>query len=417
MSRLLSDTFDEWADEVRVPHDLADRALRGRRSRWLPLGAALLVGAMIAAVALFVAVRQQPDVRPAQGVELPVRPSPAPTDVRTDTENVPPARLITAGNLAVSAYYETTRENIEDGTQDGMVRERRTWSVYDPASGGYVRTPYAWVDVAPGLQVAAVIDGDLMGNRVGVLDLNTRSILAWYELDHDVAAVAWSPDGTKILATAYSAYPDVFEPEKGQPGRLKPQTRSPRTGYYVIDVPAGTYEYRELAPLPASGQSTITRPRTAGRTYLAPPEANARQDLYWSLDGELIWTSTISRGDRVWYTIDGREADAPEGQRYVSHSRHSALSPDGRLLLGPDGLPTKITDVETGKVAGRQRVLRLLAWADDDHVIALGCAGRCENEFDNGLVLVSVDGSEVTRLAAYTDNQQSRPWEWVLTPR
>jgi hypothetical protein len=414
VTRLLRDTFNEWADEVRVPHDLADRALRGRRSLWLPLGAALLVGAMIAAVAVFVTMRQEPDVQPAQGVELPVRPSPAPTDVRTDTGNVPPAKLIAAGNLAVSAYYVTTREK----TEDGMVRERRTWSVYDPASGGYARTPYAWVDVAPGLQVAAVIEGDLMGNRVGVLDLNTRSIIDWYELDHDVASVAWSPDGTKILATAYSSYPDVFEPVKDQPGQLMPQKQpSPRTGYYVIDVPAGVYEYRELAPLPTSGQSTISRPRTTDRTYLSQPEANARQDLDWSLDGKLIWGPTISRSDRVWYTIDGRTADAPKGQRYVRHSRHSALSPDGRLLLGPDGLPTRITDIETGKVAGRQRVLRLLAWADDQHVIALGCAGKCENEFNNGLVLVSVDGSEMTQLAANTDNEESRSWDWVLTPR
>ena len=173
-----------------------------------------------------------------------------------------------------------------------------------------------------------------------------------------------------------------------------------------------------LEPLPTRDQSLISRLlRIGGRAFLAPLEAGARQDLGWSLDGELIWSPTKQTPDRVWYTIDGREADAPEGQRYVAHSRHSALSPDGRLLLGRDGLPTKITDVETGKVAGRQRVLRLLAWADDDHAIALGCAGRCENEFDNGLVLVSVDGSEVTRLAAHTDNQQSRPWEWVLTPR
>ncbi|WP_345392118.1 hypothetical protein [Nonomuraea salmonea] len=142
-----------------------------------------------------------------------------------------------------------------------------------------------------------------------------------------------------------------------------------------------------------------------------------RQDLGWSLDGTLIWSPTINRPDRVWYTIDGEEAEAPAGQHYVGHSRHSALSPDGRLLLGEDGLPTKITDIATGEVAGRQRVLQLHAWAGDDEVIALGCAGKCGNEFKNGLVLVSVDGSRVTQLAANSNSQADGAWRAVLTPR
>ncbi|MET8862136.1 hypothetical protein ABZW11_04175 [Nonomuraea sp. NPDC004580] len=406
MTRLLRDTFKDWADEAEVPADLADRALR-RRAPWLPIGAALLVGAMIAAVAVFVTWRADPVVVPADGVQLPARPSPAPTDVHTDTENVPPAKLIAAGTMAVSAYYQNSAEPIENG----LKRVRYTWSLYDPRTGGYERIPYAWVDVAPGLQVAAVVEGDVMGKRVGVLDMNTRQMLAWYELERDVASVAWSPDGTRILATAYSEYPDLQESRGEEFGPRR--APSPRTGYYVIDVPAGTTDYHELAPLPTMDEG-LPFLRTPGERRL---EGNRRQDLGWSLDGTLIWSPTINRPDRVWYTIDGKETEAPAGQHYVGHSRHSALSPDGRLLLGDDGLPTKITDVKTGEVAGRQRVLQLHAWAGDDEVIALGCAGTCENEFKNGLVLVSVDGSRSTQLAANSNSQADGAWRAVLTPR
>jgi WD40 repeat protein len=398
MTRLLHDTLEDWAGEVRVPHDLADRALR--RRAWKPVGAAALVMAMVAGVALFVAVqgRPEPVVRPATGVTLPARPSPAPTDVRTDTENSPPARLITAGRMAVSAYYTTRRE----ATSADLERIRRTWSLYDPRTGGYERTPYAWVDVAPGLQVAAVLEGDLLSRRLGVLDMNTREVLSWIDLEHQVASVTWSPDGKRILATAYSSYPDVL---RGRGDQASPTGASSRTGYYVVDVEDGTADYHELPPLPGhESNERIINP-------------NGRQDLGWSLDGTMIWAPTTATPDRLFYSLDGEPQDAPEGQRYRRWSSLSAISPDGRLALGPDGLPTKITEVGTGKVAGRQRVLQLHAWADDDNVIALGCAGTCGNEFNTGLVLVSVDGSRMTQLTADHDSTESGARRWVLTPR
>ncbi|TDD46259.1 hypothetical protein E1286_21465 [Nonomuraea terrae] len=395
MTRLLRDTLEEWAGQAQVPHDLADRALR--RRVWKPVGAAMLAAAMVAAIAVFVAGQREPEpvVLPATGITLPARPSPAPTDVRTDTGNSPPAKLIAAGRLAVSAYY------VYQPAKSGQ-RVLRSWSLYDPRTGGYERTPYAWVDVAPGLQVAAVLDGDGLGTRVGVLDMNTREMLTWIDLAHPVGSVVWSPDGTKILATAYSSYPEIRQGE-GDQAHLR-FGENPRTGYYVIDVPGGTADYHELPPLPGFDSSE----RITG---------NPRQDLGWSLDGSLLWSPTRTRPDRLFYTLDGRQAEAPEADRYVGYSRHSALSPDGRLLLGPDGLPTKITDAATGEIAGRQNVLQLHAWADDDNVIALGCAGSCENEFNNGLVLVSVDGERMTQLGRNRDTNKGGSWHWILTPR
>ncbi|MEV0163042.1 hypothetical protein [Nonomuraea fuscirosea] len=403
MTRLLRDTLDDWADEARVPHDLADRALR--RRAWRPVGAAALVTVMIAAVAVFVTGQRDPEpvIRPADGVTLPARPSPAPTDVRTDTTDSPPKKLIAAGRMAVSAYYVYGHEAIDEKN----ARIRRTWSLYDPRTGGYEQTPYAWVDVAPGLQVAAVLEGDLLSRRLGVLDLNTRRMLTWIDLEHPVGSVAWSPDGTRILATAYSRYPDVLV-GKGEEAMPPMNGESPRTGYYIVDVREGTADYHELPPMADS------RP---GDPEGRPFNVNARQDLGWSLDGTMIYGPTSTRPDRVFFTLDGEERPWPEGQRYVDNSNQPATSPDGRLVLGSPGLPTKITDAATGAVVGSQRVLQLHAWADNDNVIALGCAGACENEFNAGLVLVSVDGSRMTQLARNQDTNGDGAWRWVLTPR
>lgn len=68
-------------------------------------------------------------------------------------------------------------------------------------------------------------------------------------------------------------------------------------------------------------------------------------------------------------------------------------------------------------VAGRQNVLQLLGWADDDRVIALGCAGRCENEFRNRLVLVTVDGRMETYLTGDQDTRDDGSWHPVFTLR
>ncbi|GAA2210470.1 hypothetical protein GCM10009850_059290 [Nonomuraea monospora] len=389
--------MEDWADEARVPPGLADRALR--RRAWKPYGAAVLVAAMIAAVAVFVTGQRSPDpvIRPLDGVTLPARPSPAPTDVRTDTEHSPPTKLIAAGRMAVSAYYRTRREPIENG----LTRVRYDWSLYDPRTDGYEQTSYAWLDVAPGLQVAAVVEGDLLGKRVGVLDMNTRQVLRWYDLEHTVGSVAWSPDGTRIVATAYASYPNIMQGKGDQMGPV--MTASPRTGYYVIDTRTGETAYHELAAL--------------GDEAGKPSNMNGRQDLGWSLDGTLLWAPTSTRPDRLFYTLDGEPRQAPEGERCRRGTSLSAISPDGRLVLGGDGMPTKITEVATGRVAGRQQVLQLHAWADDENVIALGCAGKCENEFDNGLVLVSVDGSKMTQLAANRDSNGEGAWRWVLTLR
>ncbi|MEV0145592.1 MULTISPECIES: hypothetical protein [unclassified Nonomuraea] len=410
MTRLLRDTLEEWAGEARVPHDLADRALGGRRRRWA-LSAGVGVLAAGVAVAVTVAVsglgvdHRQATVRPATGVTLPARPSPAPTDVRTYTEGRPPRTLIAAGNVAVSAYWTTTTEKVSEKLE----RYRRTWWLYDPRNDGYEKTDWAWVDVAPGLQTAAAINGDLLGRQIAIVDMATRQVRTFIDLEHDAGSVVWSPDGTRLLVTTYSGFPDEQPPMKNNTITYDANTKiGTRTGYYVIDVTTGEKEYHELPAFTSPSKEEDT----------APGNGNSRQDMGWSVDGSLIWAPTDTMPDRLFYTPDGERHDPP-ADRYIPYTGRTALSPNGELVIGPrqSGLPTEITDARSGQVAGRQKVLQLLAWADDDNVIALGCARKCDDEFDNGLVLVSVDGSRTTQLAATGKSEGAGSWEWVLTPR
>ncbi|NUW43791.1 hypothetical protein [Nonomuraea rhodomycinica] len=416
MTRLLRDTLEEWAGEARVPHDLADRALGVRRPARAPRGRvrpwALVAGAVALATGVTAALvvpgagvqDRGATVRPATGLTLPERPSPAPTDIRTYTEGRPPRTLIAAGNVAVSAYWTTATEKASAKLQ----RFRRTWWLYDPRNDGYEKTDWTWVDVAPGLRTAAAISGGLLGRQIVIVDMATRRNLSVIGLEHDAGSLVWSPDGTKLLVTTYSDYPDQWKGSSDSPD-WHINGGGHRTGYYLIDVTTGEKEYH---PLPALSDM-MDAPAGSG-----PGNSNSRQDLGWSLDGSLIWAPTNTTPDRLFYTLDGKRHDPP-ADRYIPYTGTTALSPDGKLVIGPrqSGLPTEITDAESGKVVGRQRVLQLLAWADDDNVVALGCARECDDEFDNGLVLVSVDGTRTTQLAATGKSDGEDSWRWVLTPR
>jgi hypothetical protein len=397
MTEQLRQELDDWADEARVPQDLADRALRRRARRpLLFVVPAAAVCALVVAVAMLVGLPDQtgPDrtstVRPASVVTLPARPSPAPADVRADVDNVPPKKLIAAGNYAISAYWQSKEEK----GADGITTRRQVWSLYNPRTEQYEATPYAWVDVAPGLRTAAFVEGDLMGRTIGILDMETGEVVARIPLERDVMSVDWSPDGTKLLATAYSAYP--YREKPLGPGSFEPQP-SDITGYYVIDVPNAKAAFHP--PLPENPDD---------RHFAQSPPT-------WSLDGSLIRQQVPSAPHQRYFTPEGEQRPDPDDR--ISDGGVSAVSPDGKRLLGAAGLPTKITELEGGKVVGNQKVLQLHAWADDETVIALKCARECDDEFDSALALIKVDGTEVQQLSGFQRTVKDGAWKGVLTLR
>ena len=411
--RMLKQALEEWSREAHVPGDLADRALRRRtRLRLTRFAGAVSCAAVVAAVVLLVPLVVVPRLtaRPISQVGgppvvvpvQPYQPSPPAEGVLADTENSPPKTLIAAGRVAVSAYV-TWRWR----TDDGRRLLDRTWYLLDPVTSRYERTEWGWAEVAPGLRWAAVLEKDLPVRRIGVFDMETRRVRAWVPVDHPVGGVVWSPDGTRLVATAYDESPDLdtasVQGRRQCPVRVATTPDGPRqppyetiatsrTGFYVVDVATAT----------------------AGDFHAVDPclteNSNVRRDFGWSDDGALVReASNVWKRPDAFYDLAGRPHDAPSG--YVATESKAGVSPGGTLLAGPDGMPTKVTELATGRVVGRQKVLQLLAWADDRRLVALGCAGACGNEFHNGLVLVSVDGRQTVPLSAYRKNSQ-RPEEW-----
>lgn len=397
--KLLQRTLREWSTQAELPHDLAERALAGSRRRRRLLRVVPLVTAA-AAVAVVAAVGV-PGIRDVVGLPADDGQVTSTSDVHADTKNNPPEKLIAAGRIAVSAISTIHQERLSDGS----TALHRSWSLYNPNNGEYERTSWSWLDVAPGLRQAAVLEGGLPSSRIGILNMRTRAV-SWISVDHPVAGLAWSPDGTKVLATAYTKDPDVFKKLSGDSTESFPSTR---TGFLVVDVATGTSAFHSMPPR----NYDFTHPDR-------PSNSNSRQDMGWSLDGSSVWETTDGAPGMLFYDIDGRSTTGDDPSGYlldVSATPQSAVSPDGKLLVSKfSGLPTEVSDRATGRSVGKQKVLQLLAWADNDHLIAVG--GGAKSEFQNNLVLVSVDGGQLTALSAHRNaNGGPNYWQWLLTRR
>jgi len=434
---MLRQELREWADEARVPHDLADRALRHRRGRRGLRMAVLTAGATAAvtvAALLTVpgALRDDPARRDeaatatttSDPVISPAPAEPAATDVRTDTENSPPRNLIAAGRIAVSAYYVWRNERLPGGRQ----RTAWTWYLYDPRTETYQRTGWSWLDVSPGLRYAAVLEGELPSRRVGIVDVATREVLRWIDLDQPVMRVLWSPDGTRLLTTAYDTDPTIVIPGRQEGSFTVPETY--RLGFHVVDVNAGRARFHAvpserpdggLRPFVWTPDGNLIMDRYGGRETL--PADHDLDDLARPEPGKPgIAVRAGGEPVTVYYDLDGRVRPEPAELRLAARAwQEAGLSPDGTMYAdsgAPPGPETTVRDVRTGEVKGVQRMLQLVAWADNENLIAWGCAGGCSNEFNNALVLVSVDGRRTVQLSAYRANSQ-RPGSWgpLLTRR
>jgi hypothetical protein len=367
----LRQTLEEWSEDARVPTGLADRALRRRTGRRvakvaLAVGAAALL-AGTGAVAVGTRSGPPPVARPVD------------TSLHTDSEHAPPQRFVAAGQVAVSAYYVA---------QGDPRKVTRTWYLYDPTSGGYRKVPWAWVDVAPGLRQAAVLDGPLPTTRVGILDMKTQRVTHWIPLKAAAGGLSWSPDGRQLLVTTYARDPDKMgsTPFSGA-----------RTGFIVMDVKSGKAHFHSL--------------------LFDRENPNTRQDFGWSRSGKLIWAQRMNTPFKLFYDLNGKPQAAPPHE--ADRQEEAGISPNGRLIAlpgPPPGPNTVVNDLQTGHQAGVQPMQQLRAWADDTHLIAQGCLPNAcggKGEFYNRLVLVDVSGKTVIPLTGY----KKGGWEPIFTHR
>lgn len=334
------------------------------------------------------------------------------TGVAAHPDQSPPRQLIAAGSVAVSTYYTTKLVKRPDGNAVGTYE----WWLLDTATGRYAKTDWAWVDVAPGMRTAAVLERDLPVERIGLVDLATGKVRRWIDVgggaDGGVGGVRFSPDGKRLLATAYRLNPDgLFKDASYELNdRTVPGPKQSRAGFYVIDVASGKAAFAE---------------RPAGKTEPGVP-VGGRQDFQWSRDGKRVWAPADNKSGRVFYDGTGKEVPAPE-QEADPYDPGVARSPDGKLETGAfvgegDEIVSEVRRVKDGERAAVVPGQQLLAWADDRHLIAWRCdPERCDpgkGEFRNQLLLVGLDGSTapLSGFRSQTLRDDSR-WTPVFTRR
>ncbi|MEU6684855.1 WD40 repeat domain-containing protein [Streptomyces sp. NPDC046832] len=378
----------------------ADRVLavrRRRRSRRLATAAAAAVAVVAVAVAVPTLDSGKQDVRPSGGVER--------TGIIAHPDQSPPRDLIAAGRVALAAYY-TTR-NVERSA-DRAVAERTYW-LLNPATKKYAKDDrWSYVAVAPGLRTAAVLERDLPVPRIGLLDLASGQVKRWIPVDRPVAGVEFSPDGRKLVATAYSENPDRRVKIDGSEGWDAPFMESDRTGFHVVDV--------------ASGSSSWAGVDFGGGAHDPDAFLNSRQDFGFTHDGRLAWSGMPTEPGKKFYDFTGKEVPAPALEKYRDWFVDAGVSPDGRLVAGQfAGRKWKTSSFVLDARTGKQREVRgqqLLAWADGNSLVAWDI-GQDGNEYHQRLVLVTIGGEKTTPLSDFRspkDNTNGR-WEPVFAPR
>lgn len=392
VEQLVREALQEEAAAGGTPRgDLADRVLtaRRRRNRRGVVGAAAVTAALVAAILTV------PEMGEGQETASPASES-ITGDVVGHPDQSPPRDLIAAGNTAVSGYF-TSRAVKQPNGQELFTRY---YTVLDQKTGRYkaLDTKWAWVDVAPGMRTAAVLEGELPAWRIGLLDLVTGKVERWIPTNRPVAGVEWSPDGKRLVATAYSKNPDRID-----------RPRANRTGFYVIDAGSG-----EVGPFRTLRQA---KPDKWGNY-----NGNSREDVDWSHDGTKLYVEQVPSEEggksdhRAWYTTSGVKTGAPAKEHFAGWSK-AGLSPDGKhVAVDGDSDGSWIVNSTTGRKVALVPGMQPLAWADSKRLIAIGCdPKKCsgKNEYRNRLLLVTVGSKKAVPLSGFRKPSADYLGRWV----
>lgn len=391
---------EQAAEQPPAAAGFADRVLavrRRRRTRRIALAAAAAVAAVAVGVAVPLMDSGKDDVRPSGGgggivVEKKTKAHP---------DQSPPREEISAGGTTLAGYFipETVKKTSETAVY------QRTYHLLNPRTGTYAKAAdWSWVAVARGGRTAAVLEQDLPASRIGLLDLTTGKVERWIPVDHGVGGLAFSRDGRKLLATTYSANPDLRVKVNGSEGWDQSQPSS-RTGFYLFDVASGKGDWTEVKLASSSDD-----PRGAG--FL-----NSRQDFALTDDGRHVWAGNpMGAIGKEFWDLKGTEVPAPAADTYLEWFVEAGRSPDGRLVAGDfAGKKWKtsswLVDAESGEkteVRGQQ----LLAWVGNKQLIAWDIGENDKNEFHQRLVLVTVGSDKEVPLSGFRAGSDDDAGRW-----
>ncbi|MEU0117869.1 WD40 repeat domain-containing protein [Streptomyces bobili] len=414
VEELVRDALRELAvEEAAAGPGFTDRVLAVRRRRRIHRLVSV-AAATAAVVAVSVAVPMlnagRDDVRPASVTQG--------DGISAHSDQSPPSGLIAAGRSALAAYYTTAlvAKNEKEATFE------RTYWLLDPDTGKYKKdTRWSFVAVAPGLKTAAVLERTLPAARIGLLDLATGEVERWVPVGKGVAGLAFSNDGTELVATTYSEHPDPLEKlddAEEDEGEWTSTHRVSRTGFLLLDLAE----------------------RGGGIWHRVPSSpAGGRADFAFTRDGKHLFAaggglSTLIRPE--FYDLSGKETAAPANEKHLRWDVPARLSPNGKLAaLGPaeevepavaPGHRTMagksysfVKDPLTGKEITKVRGDELLAWVDDQRLIAWERTTVEDETYKDRLVLVTIGSDKVVPLSGVREHPETdqAPWEPVFAER
>lgn len=398
---LIKDALDTWSQEARTSENMADtaiaRGLRRRRTRRVA-SAVAIAGLAVAVGVPIMSLRQAPTTvaqagsgsgnHSVTGVDsrwtpLPLsHPHAGLNSVVAHTLESPPVHMIAAGRLAVSAYQIKSK-----------------WYLLNTTTGKYQKTSWSFLNVSPGLGLAAAVTGKYGSKNVSIVDMSTLSVIRTITLSQPVATLNWSPDGKTLAASVVSV-----------------GSRGPyRSGFYLIDM--------------TSGSETLT-------TMAQPSDMDNfwNWGVRWTFNGDYLFAydaaADSTNNFSLFFDPHGKAIAAPAHAESLAAVGAAGISPDGRLSDYPAGAsdgsgstaysgPT-VYKLATGDVAGHQPIENLQGWASNNSLIGEGCDASCANEFHSRLVLVSLDGKSITPLSGSmtgSNDGGSGQWSPLLTVR
>lgn len=321
-------------------------------------------------------------------------------DVIAHPDQSPPRNLIAAGDTALAAY--STSSVVEESPDKGLLQ--RTYWILNQKTGKYEKDArWSFLAVAPGMRTAAVLERHLPASRIGVYDLVSRQVVDWIPVDRGVASVAYSPDGSRILATTYDTQPDgrLRAPDdadgdgKKNDWYSKPD-KALATGFYILDLKAGKGAWNPVT-IYAKG-------------------VDPRVDFVFNTDGTLVSPDLWSASHVQFYNFKGEKVATPAKDKYLRQSPGPGLSPNGKLLAGyineDEGSATNILDPYTGKRLYKTPGVDHLAWADDKRLI-VGETTPGTLRFQTRLALVTIGDDTMIPLSGSTGGRESSSENWA----
>ncbi|MGH3880356.1 MAG: pentapeptide repeat-containing protein, partial [Actinophytocola sp.] len=177
-----------------------------------------------------------------------------------------------------------------------------------------------------------------------------------------VLAVAWSPDGTRILTAGSDPIVRVWDAD---------------TGELIYHITGHTGEVRAVAWSPdgtriltASADSTarIWNADTGELIYHITGHTGEVRAVAWSPDGTRILTASADMPAQIWNADTGQPTHQLTGN--TGWVQAVAWSPDGtRILTASADMPAQIWNADTGQpthqLTGNTSEMRAVAWSPD----------------------------------------------------